>query len=119
MSFGLYQLLYHFSHYLNHPISVNYTSIRQIDKGENIMCFNSFPVYGKREDYRNQGVEPYFWPAMMQPEQREGIIKVSTPSSERARVVTTDSQPGGTGGDPTQPGVPPEFPTETRQYWFM
>jgi hypothetical protein len=30
MSFCLYQILYHFSHYANYPISINYTSIRQV-----------------------------------------------------------------------------------------
>jgi hypothetical protein len=40
MSAGLYQFLYHFKHYTNHPISVNYTSIRKINKGENMMRFN-------------------------------------------------------------------------------
>jgi hypothetical protein len=34
MSCSLYQFLYHFSHYVNHPISVNYTSIR-LDRGKN------------------------------------------------------------------------------------
>jgi len=42
MSAGLYQFLYHFKHYANHPISVNYTSIHKINKGENMMRFN-FP----------------------------------------------------------------------------
>jgi hypothetical protein len=41
MSSGLYQFLYHFKHYANHPISVNYTSIRKNNKGENIMRFHS------------------------------------------------------------------------------
>jgi hypothetical protein len=35
MSFCLYQFLYRFSHYINHPISVNYTSIR-LDRGNHL-----------------------------------------------------------------------------------
>jgi hypothetical protein len=41
-------------------------------------------------------------------------FKISTPSSERARVVIKAGQPGGTGGGPTNVGLPSEFLTETR-----
>ena len=72
-------------------------------------------LHCRREDDRNQGSEPYIWPTVMQIEKTEGVIKVFTPSSERARVVTKASQPGGTGGGPTKAGSPSEFPKETRQ----
>jgi len=76
-------------------------------------------LHCKRDDQRNQGSDPYVWPAMMPIEQPTGIIEVSKALSGRAGVVIKNSQPGGTGGDPTQPGLPPDFATETRQYWFL
>jgi hypothetical protein len=68
-----------------------------------------------RENDRNPYSEPYVWPVLMQIEQTEGIIKVSTPSFERAGVVIKASQPVGTGGGPTNVGLPSKFPTEIRQ----
>ena len=70
----------------------------------------------KSKNRRNLGSKPYTWPAMMPIEQKKGIIKVSTASSERAPVEIKNSQPGGTGGEPINVGLPSEFPAATRQF---
>jgi hypothetical protein len=54
---------------------------------------------------RNQGLKPYLRQTLLQIEQTQRIIKLSTLSSKAAREAINNSQPSGTGGGPTHRSV--------------